>query len=58
EDLEDSDAELSPSSTEGVQDDKAGDQSDRKKKKWLVHVAHFLMSQIKEKYIVDVSDLE
>ncbi|GJZ36893.1 hypothetical protein Tco_0583084 [Tanacetum coccineum] len=33
EDLEDSDAELSPSSAERVQDDKAGDHSDRKKKK-------------------------
>ncbi|GJX81803.1 hypothetical protein Tco_0331284 [Tanacetum coccineum] len=40
-DLKDSDAELSPSPTEGVHDDKAGDHFDRKKKNRLVHAAHF-----------------
>nr|GEX85483.1 hypothetical protein [Tanacetum cinerariifolium] len=39
EDLEDSDAELSPFLAEGVQDDKAGDHSDRKKKKRIMEQA-------------------
>ncbi|GJV16141.1 RNA-directed DNA polymerase, eukaryota [Tanacetum coccineum] len=41
EDLEDSDAKLSPSLSEGKHEDKVGYHSDRKKKKQLVYAAYF-----------------